>query len=121
MKPMNINREGGNQSSYRLRGEPVKLFAKTLVGARPDGDGWEQVWDETWGTNYDKVRVKPGVPRKQAAARQAIPLSTVKLVNMRTPAPPAVVLAKLENRTADEIKIAELEAKIRELMGLVTQ
>ena len=119
MKPMNINREGGDRSNYRLRGEPVKLFAKTLVGARPDGDGWEQVWDETWGTNYDKARVKPGVPRKQAAARQAIPLSTVTLVNTRTPAPPAVALATLAGKSPDEVKIAELEAKIRELMGLV--
>lgn len=117
---MNINHVGG-ESNYRLRGEPVKLFAKEFIGFRPDGDGWEDVWKETNSAEHYATQMKLKGSRRQRAARQMIPLSTVTIVNLRTPAPPTMVRAILDEKSPDEIRIAELEAKVKELLGLVTK
>jgi hypothetical protein len=107
------------QANYRLRGAPVKLFAKTLQGVRPDGDGWEEVWDESWGTNYSKNIPKLRGSRKQRAARCLVPVESIRIVAKCEAAPACVVEARLANKTAEEVRVAELEAKIRELMGLL--
>jgi hypothetical protein len=118
MDAININYVD-RQANYRLRGAPVKLFAKTLQGVRPDGDGWEEVWDESWGTNYSKSVPKMKGSRKQAAARCLIPRESIRIVAKREAAPLCVVEARLANKTAEEVRIAELEAKVSELMGLL--
>jgi hypothetical protein len=128
MNPININRFGGKNSNYELRRQPMKLFARTYLGAVPDGDGWAPQYDEAFGTEYNKTRVKPGLPRKQGAARQVIPLATIKLVTFtpqsvkatQVPAPVPFPVAKAiyEGKSPAEIKIAELEAKIAQLMGI---
>jgi hypothetical protein len=118
MEAMNINYVD-RQANYRLRGAAVKLFAKTLVGCRPSGDGWEEVWDESWGTSYSKSIPKFRGSRKQRAARAMVPVESIKVVAKREAAPACVVEARLANKTAEEVRVAELEAKIRELMGLL--
>ena len=116
---MNFNQIGGNTSNYRLRKEPVKLMSRRLVGCRPDGDGYEEVWDEEFDYERHRTKVKPGLPRKQQAARRAIPLSTVTIVKKLEVQPRSVVMAVLNERTPEEQKIYELETEIRNLMGLV--
>ena len=115
MDPLNINRFGGNQSNYRLRNEPVKLHCREYVGVRPDGDGYEQVWSETDTTERHRSRVKPGMPRKQRAALAAMPKATVVVVPVMVARPIGVVEAVLAKKTPQEVRIVELEAKIREL------
>lgn len=116
---MNFNYVGGNTANYRLRKEPVKLASRRLVGCVPDGDGWEEVWDEAFDYERHRTKVKPGLPRKQQAARRAIPLSTVTIVKKLEVQPRTLVMAELNNRTPQEQEIYELETQIRGLMGLL--
>ncbi len=116
MQPMNINNIGGNESNYRLRGEPVKLAARVLVGCRPDGDGWEEVWDETSIVERYRTMVKSRGSRKQRAAHAMIPRASVTIVKRLDVAMPEVVFARLEGKSDTEVRIAELEAKIRALL-----
>lgn len=118
MEAMNINYVD-RQANYRLRGAPVKLFAKTLQGVRPDGDGWEEVWDESWGTERCQSIPKLRGSRKQRAAKCLIPRESIRIVPKVVAAPLCVVEARLANKTAEEVRVAELEAKVRELMGLL--
>ena len=120
METMNINIFGKQGTScYRLRGEKVRLSCKASVGCVPDGDGYLQVWDETFGTKRFKTPVRLNEGRKQAAARQVIPRESIKVVKLSEPNPVPVTMAILEGKSADEVKIARLEARIKELLGMV--
>ena len=121
MEPININRFGGDTSSYRLRHEPVKLACRELVGYRPDGDGYEKVWDEYEEKERYKTKVKPGMPRKQKAALKAIPRATVTIVQPKVVQPKEVVEVVLAGGSEQDIKIARLEARMKELLGIIGQ
>jgi len=115
---MNINQIGGLTSNYRLRGEPVKLNAKEFRGFyKPDGDGYEEVWHETSSAEKlrDKMRLRGS--RKQLAARQMVPRSSVTIVKTGEPVAPKVAIAKLEGKSEQDVRIIELEEKIRTLIG----
>jgi hypothetical protein len=126
---LNIN-YAKRQPCYRLRHEPVKLLCRALAGYRPDGDGYEEVWDETFGSERCRPQMRTMEEHKQRAARAVIPAATVHIVPLNSgavratgivdpPVPVPVAMALLNGASEDELKIAELEAKIRELMGLV--
>lgn len=117
MEPMNINWIGGNTANFKLRGTPVRLSSKMSVGVRPDGDGYEQVWEEVDLFEKSKTQMRLRGTRKQKAARAMIPLATVKKVEIGEPAPKPVVMARLTGDERD-VKIAELEAKIKALLGV---
>jgi len=123
MNPVNITYHNDyNVANYSLRKSTVKLLAKTLVGVRPDGDGWEEVWEESSEDERYRSQQRLRGSRKQKAARQAIPLATVKIV--RPDGPPVdrgVAMALLADKSDDEVKVAKLEAEIRRLLGLVRQ
>jgi hypothetical protein len=116
---VSITRHGSETSCYRLRHEPVRLFARTYLGAVPDGDSWAPEYEESFGTEKVSTRVKPGMPRKQAAARIAVPVNTVKVVPVLKPVDPKVALAQLGAKTEEQARIEALEARIKELLGLV--
>lgn len=116
---VNINQIGANTSNYRLRGEPAQLTCRTFQGFRPDGDGWADEWEVTIGTERHRTHVKPGLPRKQAAARAKIPINTIKIVPRLEAAPKDVVMARLADATPQELKIAALQAEIKKLLGLL--
>ena len=118
MEAININYID-RQANYRLRGERVRLFAKSLVGVRPDGDGWEEVWDESWGTERSRSIPKLRGSRKQRAARCLVPVESIRIVAKCEAAPRPIVEARLAGKSEEEMRIAELEAKIAELMGLL--
>ena len=118
MEAMNINNIGGNNSNFRLRGEPVKLATKVLVGCKPDGDGWEEVWDESIDFERYRPQIRFRGSRKQKAARMIVPFNTVKVVPKLEVGAPPVVVARLEGKSEAEVRIMELEWKIKQLMGL---
>lgn len=119
MNTLNFNYIGGDNSNVGLRGTPVKLTAKQLVGCRPDGDGWEEVWDETFDLEKHRTRIKMRGSRKQKAARMMVPRATVTIVPKLEVQDPTVVQAVLMEKSPDEIRILQLEAEIRKLMGLL--
>ena len=117
------------EANYRLRGEPVKLVATiTPVLECQGSDAWEDDGGAVAGlpTQVDvaerhraEVRVRP--PRKQAAARAAIPRETVRIVRGEAPAPIEVVEARVAGKSEADVQVARLEARIRELMGVVEE
>ncbi len=119
MDPVNITYHNDYDTAcYRLRGEPVKLRFREMVGARPDGDGWEEVWDESFGTECYRSKVRLNEGRKQRAARHVRPMETVKLVPKVEVQPEEVTRAILAEKSDDEVRILQLEAKIKALLGL---
>lgn len=119
MEMININnyKRGDVVSNYRLRGEPVKLAAKEFNGFYiPDGDGYVEAWKETSATEKlrDKMRLRGS--RKQRAARQAVPLSSVTIVKPGGTVSPRVAIAMLEGKSQQDVRIIELEEKIKQLM-----
>lgn len=116
---MNIARHNDYYTSnFALRGATVKLLAKKLVGAVPDGDGWEEVWDDsvTEERYRAKVRLNPG--RKQRAAKCARPEVIIVKDVVRHPAPVSVAMAILNDASPEDLEIVRLEAEIKRLMGL---
>ena len=125
MEPINIVKYDGSglkRANYRLLDEPTKLVAKLHEPwVRPDGEGWEVVGmsDQvrvvtTEEANKQKIKVRP--PRKQRAARAYVPKESIKVVPAGAPAPLEVAVARIEGK--DET-IAAMEARVRELMGIV--
>jgi hypothetical protein len=54
--------------------------------------------------------------RKQRAARAYRPVESIKVVRINEPAPAEVVGVRLNGGSAQDEKVAELEAKIRQLL-----
>ncbi len=67
-----------HNSNHKLRQAAIKLNAKMLRGCRPDGDGWEEVWEETTTEEIHKSRAKVKLSRKQIAARKLIQVESRK-------------------------------------------
>jgi hypothetical protein len=114
---MNI-RTIGNNSNYRLLGKKVSLDCRVLKGYRPDGDGYEPVWDEYTESEKSKQLMRVRGARKQRAAKAVSPKVSIVDVKPLNPVPYEVGVAIYEGKTEDEIKIAQLEAQIRKLMGV---
>ena len=112
------------QSNYRLLSEPVQLTYKhqpVLDG--PD----EQAWESEGGAVApppaemtvaeafsQQMRVRGA--RKQRAARAYRPVESIKVVRINELAPAEVVGVRLNGGSAQDEKVAELEAKIRQLL-----
>lgn len=103
------------QSNYRLRDEPIQLMT-TIT--KLNGDGSIAEIQEMTTEEASKLMMRVRGPRKQGAARAVRP-THVKIVQAKSPVPAEVAIAIYEDRTEQEIKIATLEAQIRELMGLL--
>jgi hypothetical protein len=116
IETVNIAHHGGLTSNYGLRGTAVKLVAREFKGVKPDGDGYEDVWQETDTQHLEKEKMRLRGSRKQKAARAFVPRSSVTIVEHREPAAQAVVQARLDGKSADVIKILELEDQIRKMM-----
>ena len=121
MEPLNINHHGGFTSNYTLRGTAVKLSAREFKGVKPDGDGYEDVWQETDTQHLEKEKMRLRGSRKQKAARAFVPKSSVTIVKHQEPAASTVVNAILDGKSADVIKILELEDKIKKMEAQLDQ
>jgi hypothetical protein len=76
------------------------------------------VWRESTGTErYHSVPKLKG-SRKQAAARQKIPLASITKVIINQPVSPAEAIAIYEGANPQDLEIKRLEAQIRALMNL---
>jgi hypothetical protein len=118
----------GEESNYRLRGEPVKMVVKvTPVFDAPGTDAWETdggapaplPYEEEIRERY-RTPVRSRVGRKQRAAKLARPIESITVVPLaKKPAPMEVVAVRMEGGTTEEEQIAALESRIKVLLGLV--
>jgi hypothetical protein len=126
MSTMNINKyERGDlhESNYRLLREPVKLLVRTehlldLAEETWEGEGGALVplFTETTTEEANRQRMTLRGARKQRAARAYAPKESIKVVNKTAPRTPD----QLDDvEVAEGVKIAQLEGRVRELMGLV--
>ena len=126
METMNIRRHRrGDESgcNYSLRDKKLDLKAVHVPVLAQDGtdrfedDGGavppivELTEQEKYRTD---VRIHP--PRKQRAAKAYIPKETIKVVHMGKPVVREKAIAIFEGKSPDEVKLAELEGRVRELM-----
>ena len=129
MEAMNINkysRGDDRGSNYRLLNEPVQLKVRmehVLCDA-------ECTWEDEGGPTVPlvtemtveqaiKSQMRVRGARKQRAARAYRPVESIKVVRINEPAPAEVVGVRLNGGSAQDEKVAELEAKIRQLLELV--
>jgi hypothetical protein len=118
-----IKRGNSAESNYALRDRPLELRAThvpLLQGVGTDA------WEDDGGfvppivelDGADKSRQKIGIrpPRKQRAARANVPRESINVVSMSKPVPRGVAIAIYEGKSEQEVEIARLEARIRELM-----
>jgi hypothetical protein len=121
VEAVNINHivRGGTVANYTLRGEPIKLNGKEFRGYfKPDGDGYEEVWEEVDLAVKSKTGMRLRGSRKQKAARAAVPFSTIKIVKPLEPVAPRVAIAVFEGKSTQEVRIIELEEKIKAVLGI---
>ena len=132
MNPVNFGiytRRDVRESNYRLGSEPVKLTAKIIqVFDAPGVDTWEgeggacmpaPFEEEIEVRNKSKMNLRGS--RKQRAAKQFIPRESIKVVEIKTVVPKQVAMAIVQGKSDHEIKVAELEAKIQTLLGIVNK
>ncbi len=130
MSPVNFNkfsRNAAQESNYRLLAEPMQLKIRTehFLSAdeiRMDDDGCpnhpDLVVEETVA-EYSKRMMRIRGARKQRAARAYRPIESMKVVKVSKPAPAEVVGVRLNGGSPQDERVAELEAKIRELLAIV--
>ena len=114
------------QSNYRLLSEPVQLTYKhqpVLDG--PDEQSWEleggavapppleMTVEEMF---QQQMRVRGA--RHQRSAKAMVPRESIRVVNQGAPAIKEVVGVRLAGGSAQDEKVAELEARIKELMAV---
>jgi hypothetical protein len=113
-------------SNYALRDRPLNL--KTVVIPLCHQDGTD-AWEDDGGfiqmpyevDSAKKFHQDIGIThlgRKQRAARLNVPRESIKVVQQGKPAPLPVVRARYEGKTEQEVRIVELECRIRELMEI---
>ena len=126
MEAMNINkysRGDDRGSNYRLLNEPVQL--KVRMEHVPSTE--ECAWEDDGGPTVSlvtemtveqaiKAQMRVRGARKQRAARAYRPVESIKVVRSDEPAPAEVVGVRLNGGSAQDEKVAELEAKIRQLL-----
>ena len=129
MNAMNISkhkRGDDRESNYRLLNEPVQL--KVRMEHVPSAD--ELQWEDDGGPavelvtemtveEYHKQQMRLRGARKQRAAKAYRPTESIKIVNQAAPAIKEVVGVRLAGGSAQDEKVAELEARIKELMAVV--
>ena len=129
MEAMNFNkfqRGDDRESNYRLLNEPVQL--KVRMEHVPSTE--ECAWEDDGGPTVSlvtemtveqaiKAQMRVRGARKQRAARAMRPVESIKVVRINEPAPAEVVGVRLNGGSAQDEKVAELEAKIRQLLELV--
>ena len=126
MEAMNINkysRGDDRESNYRLLNEPVQLKVR-MEHVLSDA---ERTWEDEGGPTVPlvtemtveqaiKSQMRVRGARKQRAARAYRPVESIKVVRINEPAPAEVVGVRLNGGSAQDEKVAELEAKIRQLL-----
>jgi len=126
MDAMNINkysRGDDRESNYRLLNEPVQL--KVRMEHVPSIE--ECAWEDDGGPTVSlvtemtveqaiKAQMRVRGARKQRAARAMRPVESIKVVRINEPAPAEVVGVRLNGGSQQDEKVAELEAKIRQLL-----
>lgn len=126
MEAMNINkysRGDDRGSNYRLLNEPVQL--KVRMEHVPSTE--ECAWEDDGGPTVSlvtemtveqaiKSQMRVRGARKQRAARAMRPIESIKVVRINEPAPAEVVGVRLNGGSAQDEKVAELEAKTRQLL-----
>ena len=129
MNAMNISkhkRGDDRESNYRLLTEPAQL--KVRMEHVPSAD--ELQWEDDGGPavelvtemtveEYHKQQMRLRGARKQRAAKAYRPTESIKIVNQAAPAIKEVVSVRLAGGSAQDEKVAELEARIKELMAVV--
>ena len=128
MNAMNISkhkRGDDRESNYRLLTEPAQL--KVRMEHVPSAD--ELQWEDDGGPavelvtemtveEYHKQQMRVRGARKQRAAKAYRPTESIKVVNQAAPAIKEVVGVRLAGGSAQDEKVAELEARIKELMAV---
>ena len=126
MDALNINkysRGDDRGSNYRLLNEPVQL--KVRMEHVPSTE--ECAWEDDGGPTVSlvtemtveqaiKAQMRVRGARKQRAARAMRPVESIKVVRINEPAPAEVVGVRLNGGSQQDEKVAELEAKIRQLL-----
>ena len=129
MEAMNINkysRGDARESNYRLLNEPVQLKVR-MEHVLSDA---ECTWEDEGGPTVPlvtemtveqaiKSQMRVRGARKQRAAKAYRPTESIKVVNQAAPAIKEVVGVRLAGGSAQDEKVAELEARIKELMAVV--
>lgn len=128
MEAMNIrqySRGNDHESNYRLLEEPLKLKVRIIPVLDADGtDSWETdggalapamapFESTTEQVNRSRMTVKGA--RKQRAARMCVSKESIKIVHQSGPRSPG----ELEPELGAAVQVAQLEAKIKALLGLV--
>ena len=128
MNAMNISkhkRGDDRESNYRLLTEPAQL--KVRMEHVPSAD--ELQWEDDGGPTVSlvtemtveqaiKAQMRVRGARKQRAAKAYRPTESIKVVNQAAPAIKEVVGVRLAGGSAQDEKVAELEARIKELMAV---
>lgn len=112
---VNINYEP-KQSAYRLRRAPTQLTAKVT---KFDGDGKVAEIQEVVVEERHRTLAKLRGSRKQRAAHAMIPTASIHKVSDSVPVKREVAIAIYEGGNEEDIKVAELEARIRELRAML--
>ena len=121
-----LHRGDDRGSNYRLLNEPVQLKVR-MEHVLSDA---ECVWEDEGGPTISlvtemtveqaiKAQMRVCGARKQRAARAMRPVESIKVVRINEPAPAEVVGVRLNGGSAQDEKVAELEARIKELMAVV--
>jgi hypothetical protein len=126
MEAMNFNkfqRGDDRESNYRLLNELVQLKVR-MEHVLSDA---ECTWEDEGGPTVPlvtemtveqaiKSQMRVRGARKQRAARAYRPVESIKVVRINEPAPAEVVGVRLNGGSAQDEKVVELEAKIRQLL-----
>ena len=126
MDALNINkysRGDDRESNYRLLNEPVQLKVRMEHVQSTEECAWEDDGGPTVSLITEmtveqaiKAQMRVRGARKQRAARAMRPVESIKVVRINEPAPAEVVGVRLNGGSQQDEKVAELEAKIRQLL-----
>jgi len=121
-----LKRGDDRGSCYRLLSEPVSLKIRTAHLMDVDECRWEddgglsvELTREETTEEHSKRMMRVRGARKQGAARMVRPRESVKIINMSKPAAPEVVGVRLAGGSADDERVASLQARIKVLLNLV--
>lgn len=113
--------------NYRLRQEPVESTIKVVpVLDAPGTEEWENEGGACAPPPYEislreryKTEVRVRGPRKQQAARMFVPKESIRIVKTAEPVDHKVAIARLEDKTVEQVEVDELKRKIEQMAELV--